>query len=631
MNCRIGLAFVLVSLIVSAFICALPVQAQPFGNVYIKADGSIVGTDKIRRDGEIYTFLGDVSSNLTVESDSIVIDGAGYALKPEVSHDSLALILDGRTNVTVQNLVINNSGSGINLNQTNNCKIISNTITVNQSAIQLRNSNNNTIIGNSIQATLRGIALLNSSNNVISENEITIEAFVAIDIYTSSNNIIQKNNLTSRKDLPIAPISFGIQLGGFRTNSTSNNKIIENNICGYNGEGIMLQSVDYNEISGNNLTGNEEGMHIQSSSNNRILANNLTGNNVGIVLELGSNNILKDNQLTNNKNAFKAYGDMPPDWIHDVDTSNKVDGKPIYYMINEHDRTVPSDAGCVILVNCANMTVQDLDLSAKGQGVTLAFTLNSTITRNILTDNMAGIWMISSSNNTITENNVSANTYGVCLPARNDIPCTNNYVARNLIANCDRGIWLSATSNSFVENNITNNNAGVWIQGAPNNTFLRNNFDNNTKNVDDQAIYAGGFLGAPSLNAWDDGHSKGNYWSAYTGVDANGDGVGDTPYIVNEENQDHYPLMQPVDINTSLPSPKPNQSPSSPDESPQPSASTSQEPTQSPESKEQPLPPVDLSIALVAVIAVTLIAAASALVLRKHRKGNQNRSKQVMN
>jgi hypothetical protein len=35
----------------------------------------------------------------------------------------------------------------------------------------------------------------------------------------------------------------------------------------------------------------------------------------------------------------------------------------------------------------------------------------------------------------------------------------------------------------------------------------------------------------------------GNYWSGYNGTDSDQDGIGDTPYIIDENNTDHYPLM----------------------------------------------------------------------------------------
>ena len=50
--------------------------------------------------------------------------------------------------------------------------------------------------------------------------------------------------------------------------------------------------------------------------------------------------------------------------------------------------------------------------------------------------------------------------------------------------------------------------------------------------------------------AWDNG-KEGNYWSNYTGVDANLDGIGDTPYVVRSDyvyTIDMYPLVSPFDI-----------------------------------------------------------------------------------
>jgi hypothetical protein len=51
----------------------------------------------------------------------------------------------------------------------------------------------------------------------------------------------------------------------------------------------------------------------------------------------------------------------------------------------------------------------------------------------------------------------------------------------------------------------------------------------------------------PVVNVWDGG-SIGNYWSNYNGSDSNLDEIGEAPYVINEENQDNYPLMSPVNI-----------------------------------------------------------------------------------
>ncbi len=51
----------------------------------------------------------------------------------------------------------------------------------------------------------------------------------------------------------------------------------------------------------------------------------------------------------------------------------------------------------------------------------------------------------------------------------------------------------------------------------------------------------------PANTVFDNG-ALGNYWSDYTGADANHDGVGDTPYIIGGTLQDNYPLMVPFNI-----------------------------------------------------------------------------------
>ena len=47
-------------------------------------------------------------------------------------------------------------------------------------------------------------------------------------------------------------------------------------------------------------------------------------------------------------------------------------------------------------------------------------------------------------------------------------------------------------------------------------------------------------------NVWDAGNLiGGNYWSDYNGIDSEGDNIGDTPYIIDSDTKDNYPLMQP--------------------------------------------------------------------------------------
>jgi hypothetical protein len=73
---------------------------------------------------------------------------------------------------------------------------------------------------------------------------------------------------------------------------------------------------------------------------------------------------------------------------------------------------------------------------------------------------------------------------------------------------------------------------------SSNNTIYSNNFVNNEQQVEINLADAT----EGSINTWEDS-GKGNYWSNYNGTDANSDGIGDTPYTIDENNQDNKPLM----------------------------------------------------------------------------------------
>ena len=98
-----------------------------------------------------------------------------------------------------------------------------------------------------------------------------------------------------------------------------------------------------------------------------------------------------------------------------------------------------------------------------------------------------------------------------------------------------------AVNCTITENNVVDNSCFCNIRhGSENNTFFHNNF-------------IGNWTGSPgdrgTQNFWDNG-LEGNYWEEYNGTDANGDGIGDTPYLIDNYSSsvDRYPLMNPVEI-----------------------------------------------------------------------------------
>ena len=287
--------------------------------------------------------------------------------------------------------------------------------------------------------------------------------------------------------------------------------------------GIYLYA-DHCTISDNDALNNNYGIHLTASNNNTLRSNTANSNNRGgIVLVDSSNNTLTNNMMSENDCNFGVEGWRLSHYIHNIDTTNKVDGKPIYYWVNQQNKQIPNDAGYAGVVNSTNITVKDSILTNNSQGVLFAHTSNSRIENVNASSNDYGIYLSSSNNNNITNNKVSNNRDGIYIYA-----CFNNEVEGNIIvSNSGKGIWIDLSQMSY--NNIIYNNYFEW------------NGDNAICDETTGATYFNisktlgkNILGGPYIG--------GNYWDDYEGEDLDGDGIGEDPYPING-GWDYLPLV----------------------------------------------------------------------------------------
>jgi hypothetical protein len=134
---------------------------------------------------------------------------------------------------------------------------------------------------------------------------------------------------------------------------------------------------------------------------------------------------------------------------------------------------------------------------------------------------------------------------------------SNNTICLNRIANSWEDYFFPSTTpitgigveawgnNTFYANTVADNSWGMVInQNEPNSSTLiyENNFVHNTKQVSTDFPYD-----MYGEDRFDNGE-QGNFWSDYVGKDANADGIGDTPYVIDAKRQDNYPLVTLFDI-----------------------------------------------------------------------------------
>ena len=273
--------------------------------------------------------------------------------------------------------------------------------------------------------------------------------------------------------------------------------------------GMELQGRKNVTITNVEIRGFYGGVQIYNfSSNNNVFGVRAINNSyTGIEVESAMNNNVTGNTIVDCMYGIALSGNA----LRNTVSNNFID-ETEYYGIE--------------LLSTSDNLVKDNNVSdCWSTGIRLwLFSCNNTIAGNRVAYCRTGIEVsYSSTNNTVIQNNLSLNSkYGISIGWR--IPESGPE-------------WGGTANNSLVENNVTSNYVGIALIYSKNNTILRNNILNNS-----QSIHVDGSF----VNFWDDG-TMGNYWSDYSGTDADNDGIGDSPYVIDINNVDNYPLMQVFD------------------------------------------------------------------------------------
>jgi parallel beta-helix repeat protein len=223
------------------------------------------------------------------------------------------------------------------------------------------------------------------------------------------------------------------------------------------------------------------------------------------------------------------------------------------------------------LDSVTNVTVKNVNLQAFSPAIYLAGTSKSIIVDNNVTGCPYGIELLASSYNTLTGNHVTNSTSSGILLCQGEgvLGSPNNTLTGNTLTNNTLGISLSQSSSNYLSENTVekSSRAAVAIYTSNNNTLVDNNITASYEGIQTNsslynAVYHNNFVANShmqvdsynSTNSWDDGYpSGGNYWSDYNGTDVHSgpdqnetgsDGIGDTPFVIDVNNHDNYPLMQ---------------------------------------------------------------------------------------
>ncbi len=294
------------------------------------------------------------------------------------------------------------------------------------------------IEGNVAGVYLKGVSGCDLSGNILSGN------YFGAWLSGSENCSLSGNSVTGGE--------FGLWLEGSCNNTAAGNSISSVSTCG-----LWLSEASGNEISDNELQNNSYGIAVLDMSIGNELQNNTISESdyYGLWLSGSGANVLRNNSMqANTFNFMDEYlflGYISP---NDVDTSNLVDGKPIYYLVGESDLVLDSasNAGTVYLIGCENVTVRDLVLEKNGFGVFVSESSNSTLYNLSVSDNEFGVLGLLDIESNCSNNTVKNNFYGIYFVAGE-----NDFLENNSVSENEFGIMLASYS-SVLRNNLISGN-----------------------------------------------------------------------------------------------------------------------------------------------------------------------------
>ncbi len=471
------------------------------------------------------------------------------------------LMTNSEFNHIIGNTINDTSNNGINIDDDSDFNTISsNNIKGTGYGISIfTDSDNNTIEGNTVINNNVGISILDHciNNRILNNHLEDNDAGVAIRNFNSTNNVIYNNtfllNTVNGEDdsFNINYWNYGLignywdDYGGVDVNDDGigDSAYVVSGLRGrldnypiwddgFNGSRIHIDDTGFNsydwEVASKLIWCTGLGTYDDPYTIENIA---IDAGNVGSPIFIESSSVyfvIKNCNLTNSQATGVDAG---------IKFEDVYNGK-----IFENNIT-DNYAGVKLIRSDNNSISANYIYDNTGQGIILQQSQYNVIVGNTANNsNYYGLFIVSFSHNNTIEgntfgNNKGASGYGsgIRISGSNDCEVSGNWLSDN-----DQGIRITDNShrNKFYDNVIHNNaKYGVLIQDL-------------TRNCNYSVFYNNSIINLLGINAYDDGLNSewdnginGNFWSDYGGADNNGDGIGDTPYLISGDanSQDNYP------------------------------------------------------------------------------------------
>ena len=545
--------------------------APPSSGDWNISDTTVVENEKIIINGSIYIENG---GTLILKNSTIYMNPTGFERSGIVvcSNGSLTIVSTKITsysgmafymlaesgsyfymdNATISNLGVLNQPLtlGVTVN-TENATIINSKIYEGIYGLYISSASNVEIRNNTIYSASEGIVVELSDNVTISNNTIYNHEFVGIHVESSTNVFVYGNTVRDCK-------SVGIEIDNSSYVNVYENTL-QNSSLIVTGLETDLSTI---EISENN-TVNGKKVKFYFKTNNYTVKDstfgelifaycrNITVENVKIsTIELFnvSNVKVARNIIGNSSSGVSVLNTENLNMSDNVIQDNLNLGVLISNSTNiELSRNIIRNAYTGLMLGSGSATGSNATFNITGTYMSTIL-----INDNEIYNTMTGIYGVMLNNLEITNNKIYENEYvNLLLCTSNDILIANNTIMNST----GPGIQLIAVHHVEIYENIIKFNAwaGIHLDNSEIGVVRGNLIERNSYGIflymcSDILVFLNNFI--YNINqAYDDNNNRfdngtvGNYWSDYTGADADGDGIGDTPYNIFPSAKDNYPLV----------------------------------------------------------------------------------------
>jgi parallel beta-helix repeat protein len=265
-------------------------------------------------------------------------------------------------------------------------------------------------------------------------------------------------------------------------------KIKNCNVAGFD-YSLFLSYSSENEVLKNNISKSHGGgILIQFSNSNQIFENKVSDSlRQGMMIVFSNNNQLKGNRLENNGYNFGIVNTKIEGYVQDIDTSNTINGKPIYYLVGQENTTIEAadNPGYIGIINSKNIEIKNVSLLEPNyQQVLFINSQDSKIEESQIQNGVvAGIQILFSSNIEILKNKISNCYYAIyasTIIGAEGKTLENGLISENELTENGGGIgFINAFGNKILKNKISKNNPGIYFTNSSNNVISENTISEN--------------------------------------------------------------------------------------------------------------------------------------------------------